>query len=160
MSDELYEAIRRRRVTRNMTAEPVSAEDVARIVLSARYAPNAGNRRLQSVVSVRDPDMVRMLRMVSPGMVPRPQAAAVICIDGAGAARYGISPDARGLYIDVGTAAATMLLAAEAVGLGACPVTSFSVVAVRTLLGLEASMRPSMIICLGYPSSAQPPPMP
>jgi len=39
---------------------------------AARWAPNAGNRRLQRFVAVQDPLTLRLLRMVSPGMFQRP----------------------------------------------------------------------------------------
>jgi hypothetical protein len=52
-------------------------------------------------------------------MLPRPSAAAVTCIDEGRAIGFGFRPDAPGLFIDVGTAAATMLLAAHAIGLAA-----------------------------------------
>ena len=71
-------------------------------------------------------------------MLARPAPAAVICIDLARAEEYGFAPDTPGLYIDVGTTAATMLLAAHALGLAAQPVTSFSRVAAARLLGLPA----------------------
>lgn len=159
MTSALYEAIRARRVTRSMTAAPVDPESLDLVVRSARFAPNAGNRRLQVVTSVTDARMLALLRMVSPGMLPRPTAAAVISIDTLRAVDFGYAADAPGLFIDVGTAAATMLLAAEAVGLGSCPVTSFSRAAVARLLALEPGLDPRLIVCLGHPADVQPPPM-
>jgi len=92
-------------------------------------------------------------------MLPVPQAAAVICIDEARAHGYGFRPTTPGLYVDVGTTAATMLLAAHAIDLAACPVTSFSHVAAGRLLGLDPQVRPQMIICLGHAARVQPPAM-
>ncbi|HVE30906.1 MAG TPA: nitroreductase family protein, partial [Mycobacteriales bacterium] len=60
-------------------------------------------------------------------------------------------------YVDVGTTAATMLLAAHAVGLGSCPVTSFSRAAVARLLGLAEGIEPRLVVCLGHPAGHQPP---
>jgi nitroreductase len=154
-----YEVIRTRRVTRNMSAEPVDPQRFDLVLRSARYAPNAGNRRLQPVVPVTDPGLLRLLRMVAPGMIVRPRAAAVICIDTARAAGFGFRPGTPGLYVDVGTAAATMLLAAHAVGLASCPVTSFSHAAVGRLLDLPEGTEPQLIVCLGHPAEHQPPPI-
>lgn len=92
----LYDAIRARRVTRNMTAEPVDPEDLELVIRAARYAPNAGNRRLQVVVPVTDAALLRALRALSPGMIPRPAAAAVICIDTARAIDYGFDATSPG----------------------------------------------------------------
>jgi len=152
----MYDALRTRRVTRAMSAEPVAPDLVDRVVAAARWAPNAGNRRLQPVQAVTDPVTLRLLRAVSPGMVPRPQAAVVICLDTARAEEFGFQPGHRGLYVDIGTTAATLLLAAHSLGVGACPVTSFSRAAAARILGLRAGLSPEMIVCLGHPADAQP----
>jgi len=157
--DPAYDAIRTRRVTRSLSAEPVRQDDVDRVLAAARWAPSAGNRHLQQFVVTDDPTTLRVLRMVSPGMLQHPAAAVVICNDRARAAEFGFPPGAHGLFIDVGTAAATILLAAHAVGVGAGPVTSFSRAAAAVVLQLPDGWRAEMIICLGYPASAGPAPM-
>ncbi|MCB5164656.1 nitroreductase family protein [Streptomyces bambusae] len=158
-ADAVLRAIRTRRVVRALTAEPVARADVAAVVESARFAPRAGNRRIHLYVAVTDPALLRGLRMVSPGMLQVPTAAVVICVDWDRARRYGFAPTHPGAHVDVGTAAATMLLAAHALGLGAGPVTSFSSTAAATLLGLPEPVRPELIVCLGHPVSAQTPPL-
>jgi nitroreductase len=45
-----------------------------------------------------------------------------------------------------------MLLAAHALGLGACPVTSYSRSGVSTLLSLPSPVVPQMIVLLGHPA--------
>jgi nitroreductase len=152
----VYDAIRSRRVTRRMSEEPVDPELLALVVGVARWAPNAGNRRIQSVLAVTDPVTLHLLKAVAPGMVPTPQAVIVICLDTARAEEFGFQPGHRGLYIDIGTTAATLLLAAHSVGLGACPVTSFSRTAATRILGLSQGMSPEMLVCLGHPTQAQP----
>lgn len=152
-------AIFARRVVRSMTTEPVDPEHLATVLRAARAAPNAGNRRLQPVVPVTDPARLRLLRLVAPGMVARPTAAAAICIDQPRAIEYGFDPGSPGLYIDVGTTAATMLLAAEALNLAAEPVTSFSRVAAARILDLADGVEPRLIVCLGHRGDRQPPAM-
>ena len=100
-ADPVYDAIRSRRVTRQMDGRPVEAADLDRVVRAARYAPNAGNRRLQPVIPVSSPRLLQLLRLVAPGMLPRPAAAAVICIDEGRAAGFGFRSDAPGLFVDV-----------------------------------------------------------
>ena len=157
--DPVLAAIRRRRVTRAMTDEPVAREQVETILDAARWAPTAGNRHLQRFVATTHPGTLRALRMVSPGMIPRPGAALAICVDRGLVAEYGFPADAPGPWIDVGTATATILLAAQAVGLGAGPVSSFSRAAVGVVLDLPDSWRAELIICLGHPAPAQLAPM-
>jgi nitroreductase len=83
----------------------------------------------------------------------------VICIDQGRAVDFGMRPTRKGLYVDVGTAAQTILLAAHSLGLGAGVVTSFSQAAVTKVLNLPAHLSPEMFVCLGYPAPTQPPGM-
>ncbi len=149
-------AIRTRRVVRALTDAPVEPEQIRTVLDSARYAPHAGNRRIHRYVVLTRSSLLHAVRMVAPGMLQRPMAAIVVCVDWAKVREYGFSPDNPGPYIDVGTAAATMLLAAHSIGLGAGPVTSFSRTAVATILNLPAGIRPELIICLGQAAPQQP----
>jgi nitroreductase len=142
-----------------MTREPVSRDQLEQILEAATHAPNAGNRRLQRFIVVDRANTLRVLRMVSPGMLQRPAAMIIVCSDVVKAAEYGFAPSSRGLFVDVGTAGQTMLLAAHALHLGSGPVTSFSKAAVCAALNLPRSLRPEMIICLGHPDRDEPPPM-
>ena len=159
MNQAVLDAIRSRRVVRALTDAPVEHDQLRTILDSARYAPHAGNRRLHRYVVVTRPSLLRAVRMVSPGMLQRPTAAIVICVDWAQVHNYGFPSTNPGPYIDVGTAAATLLLAAHSVGLGAGPVTSFSRTALATILKLPAGVRPELIICLGHEANEQPPAM-
>jgi nitroreductase len=159
VNDAVLHAIRTRRVVRALTDAPVGHDQLRTVLDSARYAPHAGNRRLHRYVVVTRPPLLRAVRMVSPGMLQRPTAAIVICVDWAQVHSYGFAPASPGPYIDVGTAAATLLLAAHSIGLGAGPVTSFSRTALATILNLPAGVRPELIICLGHPAAGQPPAM-
>lgn len=159
MTDPVLAAIRSRRVVRTMTAEPVERSTIESILDAGRWASTAGNRHLERFVATDDPGLLRVLRMVSPGMIQRPTAAITICTDRTTAADYGFPPNAPGLLIDVGTAAATMMLAAHALGIGAGPVSSFSRAAVAVVLRLPAGWSPELIVCLGHAAPTQPPAM-
>lgn len=146
----ILQTIRTRRVVRHWTGEPLTEHDIRRVVDAVRWAPAAGNRRVQHYVVVRDSTTVRLIKALSPGMSAVPAAIIVTCIDEDRVA------EARGrfardnLMIDVGTATQTILLAAHALGLRAGPVTSFSAAGVRVLLGLPATVSPVLLICLGH----------
>lgn len=150
MINPVLAAIRSRRVVRVMTDEPVDRASVETVLDAGRWAPTAGNRHIQRFVATTDPGTLRVLRMVSPGMIARPTAAIVICIDRDLAVEYGFAPDAPGLFVDVGTAAATMLLAAHSIGVGTSPVTSFSRAAASVVLQLPGGWVPALILCLGH----------
>jgi nitroreductase len=57
----------------------------------------------------------------------------------------------RTCFVDVGTAAMNMLLMVQDLGLGACPVTSFSQRAVSVLLDLPDTLVPELMVLLGTP---------
>ena len=159
MDNPVLDAIRTRRIVRAMTDRRLERDALEAVLTAARWAPSAGNRRLHHFVAVQDGATIAVLRMVSPGMFQRPTAIVVICVDQGRAASFGMRPNAKGLYVDVGTAAQTMLLAAHSLGLGAGVVTSFSQAAVREVLNLPPGLSPEMFICLGYPAPVQPPGM-
>jgi nitroreductase len=159
MTPEVLQAIRTRRVVRHMTAEPIDRNQLIEVLKAARWAPSAGNRRLHRFVVIQRPDTVRLVRMVAPGMFQHPAAIVVVCIDWRRVAQYGIPHQNTGVYVDVGTALQSMLLAAHALGLGAGPVTSFSKAAVGVLLNLPAQLSPEVLVCMGHPAAGGPPPM-
>lgn len=159
MSNPVLDAIRTRRVARAMTDRAVDRSLVEAVLEAARWAPNAGNRRLHRYVAVQDPLTLRVLRMVAPGMFQRPTAVVVLCVDRARVEAFGMRPTSKGLYVDVGTAAQTMLLAAHSLGLASGIVTSFSQAAVAAVLNLPGPLSPEMFVCLGYAAPVQPPSM-
>ncbi len=151
--NNLLDTIRTRRVTRDFTEEAVMREDLLHVLEAARWAPSAGNRRLHRFIAIQDPITIKLIRAVSPGIHGHPTALVVICIDWAKVARLGCKAHHPGVYIDVGTAAENMLLAAHSLGLGAGPMTSFSREGVRVILRLPDWLSPELMICLGYPDT-------
>jgi nitroreductase len=152
-SELFFEALRVRRVSRRFTSEPVSERDVWLILEAARRAASAANVRIHRFLVVRDPRRLRLVRMVSPGMLAVPKAVIVICTDleAAAAAEVQVGKD-DSVLVDVGTAAMNMMLAAQALGLGSCPATSFSRPAVAEILELPPQARPEFMLQLGHPA--------
>ena len=160
MTNPVLEAIRTRRMVRALTGEPIARSELEEVLKAARWAPSGGNRRLHRFIAVEDPLTLKLLRMVSPGMFQRPVAIVVICIDRVKAESFGMRPNAKGLFVDVGTAAQTMLLAAHSLGLGAGVVSSFSQAAASAVLNVPEGLSPEMFVCLGHAAPTQPPAMP
>jgi nitroreductase len=154
----VLEAIRSRRVVRAVTDEPLDRASVETVLDAARWASTAGNRHLQRFVVTDDAGTLQALRMVSPGMEQRPTTVIAICVDWGAVAAYGFPPHVTGPYLDVGTAMATMLLAAHAIGVGASPVSSFSRAAAGAVLRLPDGWRAEVMVGLGHPAPVQPPP--
>jgi nitroreductase len=147
----VLEAIRSRRVTRAFTAERVADEDVRMVVEAARWASSAGNRRINRFLAVRDPGAIARVRAFSPGMLGVPAALVVICTDleRVRVEQVQVERDTS-VWVDVGTAAMSMMLAAHALGLGSCPTTSFSRSGVAAALNLPSKAVPEFILQLGH----------
>lgn len=152
MSNPVLDAIKTRRVIREVTDEPVERAQIEQILEAARWAPVGGNLRVHRFVVVQNPTTLRTLRMVSPGMFQRPPVVIVICIDWEAVASHQMAETNRALYTDVGMAALNMMLAAYSLGLGSGPVTSFSKEAVRVVLNLPDNLTPEMFVCIGHPA--------
>jgi nitroreductase len=150
----LLELMRRRRVCRSFSADPVAGEDLKVLLDAARFAPSASNQRINKFRIVTDGDRIRLLRHVAPGMLGYPTALLVILTDTEKAVAEGVRLDLdhRTRWADIGSAAENVLLAAEALGLGACPLMSFSVGGIAELLELPEHLVPDYIIQLGHPA--------
>lgn len=159
MSKHTLDVIKSRRVVRNMTEQPVEREDLEKILDAARWAPVGGNQRIHRFIAVQNPTLVRLLRMVSPGMFQKPQAIILICIDWDAAKAEEIQENEITPYIDLGTQMQTMMLAAHSIGIGSGPVTSFSKEAVQVLLNIQPNLEPYLMVTFGYPASKKQLPM-
>lgn len=150
MDNEMLNAIRKRRVVRDMTDEPVTQEQLEQVLEAGRWAPTGGNLRQNRFVVVRDEKIKRLIYQVAPGMFQRPPAIILICSDMQVARDHQLGEDKSTFLMDVGKAAQNMALAAHSLGLATGPVTSFSQTAVSRILNLPDTLVPHMFICLGY----------
>jgi nitroreductase len=86
-------------------------------------------------------------------MLTVPPALVVVCTDQGKARQAGVKLDRDPTtWIDVGTAAMNMMLAAQELGLGTCPVTSFSAAGLAVALDLPAEVVPELLLTLGRPA--------
>lgn len=151
----LLEAMRRRRVTRNFLHKPVPIAEIRDVLRAARWASSAGNRRIHRFLVLRNPETIIRLKPFAPGILGQPPALIVLMTDFEKARAENVQIDRDvNCWIDVGTAMMSMMLAADAVGLGSCPATSFSQSAVARVLTLPAYLRPELILQLGWPAPA------
>ena len=159
MTNETLELIKSRRVVRVMNKERVSRENIEHILEAARWAPVGGNQRFLRFSVSEDPTLIKVIRMVSPGMIQRPQAIITICADWNKFRKRKVKGHDRSAYIDVGTAMQTMLLASHSLGLGSGPVTSFNKVAVGLMLNLQSHVTPELMVCVGHQAAGYQMPM-
>ncbi|MGH2616786.1 MAG: nitroreductase family protein [Thermomicrobiales bacterium] len=151
VADTVFDVIKSRRVTRSFTGEPVADDLLARMVAAARWASSAGNRHVHKFFITRDPAKIDLIRSFSPGMLTSPPAVILILTDRDVAARERLQDGDDANQVDVGTAAQNMMTMAHALGLGSCPVTSFSKSGVAGVLGLPASLTPELMLIVGHP---------
>jgi len=149
--DRLLELARSMRAVRTFTAEAVDDAVLTQILDVARWAGSARNRQPWHWTVCRDAHLRRELARSGPyaGFLTDAPVIAVLSVDSDTGGADG--------EFDCGRAAQQLLVAAAAVGLGACPVTldPDRVVGLRTLLGLDDRWSPRWAIALGHPA---PPP--
>jgi nitroreductase len=169
---EFAEAVRRRRMVRNFSPEPVAPEAIERILALAQHAPSAGFTQGQSFVVVTDPVMKRAIaglcgedEYVSKGLHPFISAAPVLliaCTSEAAYHRRYQEPDKIGLdgeeivwpvpywHMDIGCSVMVVLLAAVDMGLAAGFAGAHDLDALRALLGMPAEVTPVGVIPIGH----------
>jgi len=152
---DVFEAIKTRRSIRAFTQEEISEEEVERILDAARQAPSAGNIQPWIFVVVRRSDMKRRLSKAALNQffIEEAPVVIVVCADQERSGR-GYGSRGANLYCIQDTAAATqnILLAAHALGLGACWVGAFDEEEVRLILRAPRKVRPVAIIPIGHPA--------
>ena len=139
---EVLDAIRTRRSIRSFTGEPISDEDAIKILDAARLAPSGGNRQNWIFVYVKDTQTLRILKNCSPGFYGDASSAIVICAP-EGVRTVGL--------LDVGFACENIVLAAHSLGIGSCPIASFSKEPVKKLIQVPQGHEPVLVVSLGYP---------
>ncbi len=167
------EVVRRRRMVRNYTDDPVDPETVARIVDIARRAPSAGFSQGQAFVVVTDADRRRRIAeladeaaYVARGFDPwisRAPVHVVVCVsEELYRARYrepDKSPDGVEhewpvpyWWVDAGASMMLLLLAAVAEGLGAGFLGSHTTPRLESFLDLPPHMRAVGVVTIGHPA--------
>ncbi len=150
---DVFEAIKNRRSVRAFTNDPVSNEDVDKLIDAARWAPSAGNIQPWEFIVVRNPTVKKGLSKAALNQTFIEEAPVVIVVC-ANMWRSSQGYGSRGvhLYCLQDTAAATenMLLSAHAMGLAACWVGAFQEEEARKVLNIPTGVRPVAIIPVGY----------
>lgn len=153
-SGGLLDAIEARTSCRKLSEAPLPAETIARLVEAMRRAPSGGNLQAWHFYVVGNPRARSRLSRAAHGQefIARAPVVFVVCaVPERSASRYGD----RGRYLyclqDSAAAAENLLLAAEALGLGACWVGAFDEAAVIELLDIPPGRRPVALIPVGRP---------
>jgi len=168
---EFADVVRRRRMVRNYTSEPVDEAALARILDAGRRAPSAGFSQGHSFVVVRDAASRRRIAelagedgYVGKGFDPWISSAPVHVVVCVSEQRYRDryrEPDKGGgggewpvpyWWVDAGAAMMLLLLAAVDEGLGAGFLGAHAVADLGSHLGLPADVRVVGVVTLGHPA--------
>src|SRR5947207_407445 len=177
---EFREVVRRRRMVRHFTDEPVAPEVIERMLALVRHAPSAGFTQGQSFVVVTRPELkAEIARLcgeesyVAGGFHPFISGAPVLlvaCTSEAAYHRRYREPDkvrADGSeiewpvpywHMDIGCAVMILLLAAVDEGLAAGFAGAFDLDALRSLLGIPAEVTPVGVVPIGHRAPDKPSP--
>jgi len=154
---DLFDVIESRRSIRSFRSLNIKEETVKKLIDAARKAPSAGNIQPWEFIVVRDRRIKKQLCMaaLNQRFIEEAPVVVVVCADQMKSWR-GYGSRGAELYCIQDTAAATenLLLAACALGLGACWVGAFNEEMVREILKIPAGIRPVAIIPLGVPAES------
>lgn len=153
MGEGVLEVISRRRSIRRFRPDPIPRETLLCLLEAACQAPSAGNLQPWEFYVVTDPVARKGLSAAaSQRFVSEAPVVIVVC---AVLERSAVHYGDRGSHLyclqDTAAAIQNILLAATALGLGACWVGAFREDRVSEALGLPAGRRPVALIPVGYP---------
>jgi nitroreductase len=150
MSEEVaYRVICERRSVRNFDDRPVGRETLDRLLEAARWAPSGLNNQPWRFATVESPEMLdRLAGFTKYGKILRGAKAAVaVFLDTETV--YSRDKDIQG----VGAAVENLLLAAHALGLGACWLGEIlnRRAEVEQALGVPPTLELMAVVALGHP---------
>ena len=143
-----------RRSVRAFTGEAIPEEMLDTLIRAAAAAPTASNVQPWAFLTLRDPRRVEALRALSPGIIGRPAAVVVMCLDRRRRQLTSEGTFDEMAWIDLGAALENLLLAAHDLGYGGCPIGSFHKPGVSSFLHLREHLEPVLLVALGRPRVA------
>ena len=169
---DFYDTVRRRRMVRNYTEEPVDPEALERILAAARRAPSAGFSQGQAMVVVTGANGRRQIarlagedEYVAMGMEPwisRAPVHVIVCVSRKIYFDRYSEPDKKGepnsdedwpvpyWWVDSGATMMLVLLAAVAEGLAAGFLGSHRMPELKHAFGIPDHMDPIGIVTIGH----------
>lgn len=152
---DYFDLVRARRSVRSFGPEAVDRQTLTRLVEAARVGPSGANRQPLAYVAVNQPDLcaeifdsLKWAAYIAPSGDPpqshRPTAYIVVL------KREEYLLEGIVAY-DLGAAVQTILLGAEALGLGSCWLKSVNLPRVSRLLGIPKGYVVDSVIALGRP---------
>jgi len=145
---DVYEAIQKRKSTRDYEQTSVPREMLLKILEAGRIAPSAGNRQPWQFIVVTDAEKRKEL---SKGRFAKFLVNVPMVIVACGDMK--VSPNWHA--VDVSLAVENIILAATAEGLGTCCVGSFSEENVKKALGIPGTLSVVLMLAVGFSQDKQ-----
>lgn len=142
---DTLEALRRRRSVRAFTGSPIPRADLETLVDAGRLAATGYNKQPWTFIVVTEREMIAQLAIAAQWM---DKAAAILAVV--------LDPTARYWLEDGSAAVENMLLAATALGYGACWLEGNTIpheAAFKTLLGIPEELRLFTLVPVGIPAT-------
>jgi nitroreductase len=148
---DLFDVVSTRRSVRSFLPDPVSFEQLQRILEAANQAPSAGDLQAYDVYQVEDAAVKEALAVAAydQGFIEEAPVVLVFVSSPFRARRYGERGATLYAVQDATIAAAYAQLATVAMGLASCWVGAFDEAKVASLLHLPVGQRPVAILPLG-----------
>ena len=160
--------IARRVSCRAYQRTPVPEAHLMRILEAARLAPSACNQQPWRFAVVRDADLRR--RIVEEGFLPGSKMAwaldapvHVVLGMERSFVTHRLAPSVSGVdypWVDIGIAGEHLVLAATELGLGTCWIGWIRPRVLARIVGWPVSVRPVVVITVGYATDAEPAQLP
>lgn len=151
----MLDTIFARRSIRKYTGEPVTEEQVRKLLEAAMAAPSANNSQPWHFVVVQDREQLRRLAEAHPyGRMQAEAALSIaVCADPALSPRYWVQ--------DCSAATENLLLAATSLGLGGVWLGVYPnrdrVAQVKEVLGIPEGIEVLCLVAIGHPAEKKPP---
>ncbi len=157
---DTIECIKTRRSVRKYKSNPVSKEDLNKVLEAVRWAPSWANTQCWELVVIDDPEVKKQLQETLPPGNPSYSAVVdasyVIAVCG----KKGLSGYKKGepmsvygdwMMFDLGIATQNLCLTAWSLGLGTVHIGFFDHKKAKEVLGLPEDVEVVELIPLGYP---------
>lgn len=139
-----YDSILSLRAIRQFEDRPIADDDLDALLEAARWTGSSKNLQNWSFIVVDDPDQKDALCEAGDFMTPVRNAPMAICLVQ--------NPD--GYEFDTGRLAQNIMLAADSLGMGSCPVTLHREEVAKEVLGLPDGYRCRYAVAVGYPAES------
>jgi len=151
---DVMEAIFERRSIRDFRDQPIREDQVERMVEAASFAPSAHNGQPWEFIYVDDKEKLEIMHEGRryANMLLQAPGAFVVCARFPDKAKAAADQRVRYMCIqDTAAAVQNLLLAAHAMGLGACWIGDFDEAVLCQLFAIPQGYAPVAVIAVGYP---------